>query len=349
MLAPVLLPRGAVPPPLALLPAAAFSPAVVAAAKCDYGAGIHLAFPVKDEQETANLQALLARLAPYQGALFDAVWLACGAPEPGSLRALGQYFPWVRLLPVPAHLPPDQVGQPLGKGAAMRALLAYLIRSGAVRESRAIIYFCDADLQPAYFHPGWLSGPLGSLLWYNGVAAAKVVYFRPQGGRLNAILRGLLAALPCPELRPLQRLVYLLSGEMAATLKFWAAVPFKSGYGVEIFLLAALALGLVPAAGGLEQVVQVYVGEMDHRHSPLTTTWQQLGLDHMAAGVGAALLEALEAAGRLSWATPGPAGPLWCPLPTTMEPFGLAWRSCPVGEATFPPLLADPEIAALLE
>lgn len=339
-------------PPLTLIPAAIFSPELVAARKRETGRPVLLAFPVKGPQEKDNLQQLLTLAAPYHGSLFDEAWLALGGDTLGGLADLPRRFPWLRIFPVKQQLPPDQQGLPLGKGGAMRALLHHWVSSGIVRDRQAIIYFCDADIRPQYFHPGWLAGPLGSLLWPAGVEAAKVVYFRPQGGRLNAMLRGLLAALPCPELQPLQQLVYLLSGEMAATLKFWTAMPFKGGYGVEIFLLAALALGLIPPASGirgLDQMVQVFVGDMDHRHAPLTTDLNQIGLDHMATGVFAALFEALELAGQLCWRRKtAELGPLYCPVPVAAEPLKFTWRTCPVGEATLPPLIQDPELLTLL-
>ncbi len=270
----------------------------------------------------------------------------------GRLPGLERRYPWLTLVPVAEHLPADQRGQPLGKGGAMRALIHYLVTRKLLRDRRAILQFFDADIKPAFFHIGWLAGPVGTILWYNGVEAAKVVYFRPTGGRLNALVRSLIAALPCPALQPLQQLVYLLSGEIAGTLRFWTVVPFKAGYGIEIYLLAALALGLSSPAGGpcgLEQMAQVFVGQMDHRHAPWISSRTQAGLDQMAAAVFAALFEALEAAGQLAWLQSSTAMKrLLLPLREAEATGEIAWLLREVAEPTFPPLISQPELAALL-
>lgn len=339
-------------PPLSLVAAENFPPSSVTAQRQAAAVPVLVLFPVRDAGEAANLQELLAILAPFQPALFDGVWLALGSQEPGSLLALPDRYPWVQVISIAEHLPPDQQGQPLGKGAAMRALIHYLLSRKQVRNPRAILQFFDADIKPSCFHIGWLTGPVGMILAHPQIEAAKIVYFRPAGGRLNTLLRSLLAALPCPALQQLQKLVYLLSGEIAGTLKFWTAVPFKAGYGVEIFHLAALALGLTaPGAGitGLEQMAQVFVGAMDHRHAPWASDRGQTGLDQMATAVFAALLEALETAGHLAW----PRGksketrlllPLW-----ERAPDGpVSWLTQTIAEPTFPPLRDQPQLAALL-
>lgn len=184
----------------------------------------------------------------------------------------------------------------------MRALLYHLVTQAGVTHPRTVTEFLDADIRPQYFHPGWLLGPVGAILWYQQVEAAKVVYQRPRVGRLNTMLRSLLALCPQPGIQALQRLVYLLSGEMAGTLRFWTRQPFKTGYGVETLILLSFALNLLilsPGTADLEHLVQVYVSQMDHRHSPLISTPNQNGLDQMAGHVF-----------HTCWRFVGPPGPL---------------------------------------
>ena len=160
---------------------------------------------------------------------------------------------------------------------------------------------------------------MGAILWFHAVEAAKTVYQRPRGGRLNTMLRSLLALCPHAGVQALQKLAYLLSGEMAGTLKFWSRLPFKTGYGVETKTLLALALnqlGLVPGTPDLDHLVQVYVGRMDHRHAPLTSTPRTRGLDQMAGTVFHTLMESLMEVGLLRWRAPLVAPPrLTIPVP----------------------------------
>ena len=142
----------------------------------------------------------------------------------------------------------------------MRAVLHHLIRTAGVTHPGAVVQFIDADIRPAYFSPRWVLDPVGAVLWFQAVEAAKVVYHRPRGGRLNALLRAFLSQCPGEGLQSLQKLVYLLSGEIAATLRFWTALPFKSGYGIETLTLVSLAadrLQLRPGTPDLAHVVQV--------------------------------------------------------------------------------------------
>lgn len=314
---------------------------------------VYVAFPVKEAGEAATLGKLLPILAPLVPHGLDGVWLAFGGEEPGELQELIRQYHWVRLFTARRFLPPDQPEQAWGKGAVMRALLYYLARSGEVTDPRAIIQFIDADIVPRYFKPSWVLGAVGSILWFTRVEAAKLVYFRPRGGRLNAFLRSVLALIPHAGLQRLQELIYLLSGEMAATMHFWSSIPFKTGYGIEILVLLSLALdrvGLQPGRSDLEQVSQVFVGKMDHRHAPLHSTRQQRGLDQMAGNVLWTVFETLEQAGILSWPG-GSAGPgdLAIPLAAARSGGQPEWLRVSVQELTLPPLKSRPEFAAALE
>lgn len=349
---PHLLGRDGVFPALGLVNAEAFALGEIVTLKRIEPRPVHVVFPVKEASEAANLEKLLALLNPFAPLLIDGGWLAFGGEDPGELNRLTRQYPWLRLFRARQFPPPDQPEHAWGKGAVMRALLYYLARTGEVTDHRTIIQFIDADIIPSYFSPNWFLGPVGTILWFHAVEVAKVVYFRPRGGRLNAFLRSLLAILPHAGIQRLQNLIYLLSGEMAATLKFWSSVPFKTGYGVEILVLLSLALDQVQLSPGrcdLEQVAQVFVGKMDHRHAPLKSTRHHRGLDQMAGNVFQTVFETLEQAGILSWSEGRSASSqLVIPTPGAGPARHPDWLHVPIGEFTFPPLKSRPEIAAAL-
>jgi hypothetical protein len=314
---------------------------------------IHVVFPVKDAGEAANLDHLLAILDPLAKSLGAGGWLAFGGDNPGQLLELTREYRWLRLFQARRLPPPDQKDQPWGKGAVMRALVYYLIENEKIADPRTIVQFIDADIKPAYFSASWFLGAVGTILWFKAVESAKIVYFRPKGGRLNTFLRAMLAVFPHAGLERLQKLLYLLSGEMAATLKFWSAVPFKTGYGIEILQLLTLALEqarLHPEKSDLEQVAQVFVGDMDHRHAPLHSTQGQPGLDQMATSVFNTVFEALEQAGIATWSGTGASlRHVLLPTPGTEPDWHPEWLQVPVGEVTLSPLKELPEIAAALQ
>jgi hypothetical protein len=344
--------RGARLPALGLVPAGSFEPEAVKSLKQAEGAPVHLVFPLGSVREAGNLEDLLTVLRPLLGDIIDQVWIAYGGRRPEGLRRLSAALPQVRVFPAARRLPPDQEQFPLGKGAAMRAFLYHLVVTEGVTLPRAVVAFIDADIRPSYFDLRWVVDPVGAILWFQAVEAAKTVYQRPHGGRLNAMLRSLLALCPQAGIQALQKLVYLLSGEMAGTLKFWLRLPFKTGYGVEILTLLAFALNqlnLEPGTPDLEHLVQVYVGQMDHRHAPLTSTPRQRGLDQMAGTVFYTLMESLMAADLWRWQAPPIEEPrLSIPVPDGPGGEPLAWMEVPLADATLPPLATLPEVQARL-
>jgi hypothetical protein len=116
--------------------------------------------------------------------------------------------------------------------------------------------------------------------------------------------------------------------------------------------LLSLALDKVhlhPDRSDLEQVAQVFVGTMDHRHAPLHSTSEQPGLDRMAGNVFYTVFETLEQAGIISWAgRKSILRQLVLPTPGTETGWHPEWLEVPVGETTLPPLKELPEIAATL-
>jgi hypothetical protein len=334
--------RDAVLPRLGLIPAGGMDLAEVLAFKTAEAIPVHLVFPVRNPREANNLRGLLAILRPLQGSLVDRVWIAFGGKRLGGLSKLAREYPGLTIFPAREHLPPDQQDIPLGKGAAMRALLYHLIVQQGLSHPRAVVEFLDADIRPPYFSSRWIVDPVGALLRFHKLEAVKVVYHRPRGGRLNAMLRPLLALCPHPGVQALQRLAYLLSGEMAGTLRFWASLPFKSGYGVEILTLLSFALDhldLSPGSPDLDHLVQVHVGQMDHYHAPLTSTARRRGLDQMAGHVFHTLMEVLWREGIFFWGdASGEAPTLNIPLPVAPGRGTPDWLKVPIGDQSLPPL-----------
>ena len=129
-----------------------------------------------------------------------------------------------------------------------------------------IVAFIDADLID--FDPSFVVGLVGPLLTDPGVGYVKGLYDRPLqtvdgiapegGGRVTELLaRPLLNAI-WPELAGF---VQPLSGEYAGRRRLLEAVPFASGYGVEI----ALLIDLLELAG-LDALAQTDLGVRRHSH-----------------------------------------------------------------------------------
>jgi glucosyl-3-phosphoglycerate synthase len=344
--------RAARLPALGLIPPDSFDLEALEALKQAEDVPVHLVFPLGSAREAANLGDLLAVLRPLLGSLVDQVWIAFGGRRPERLSRLTAAWPQLRVFPVTRRLPPDQEHTPPGKGASMRAFLYHLVVTENLTDPRALVTFIDADIRPPYFHPRWVVDSVGAILWFHAVEAAKIVYHRPHGGRLNTMLRSLLALCPHPGVQTLQKLAYLLSGEMTGTLKFWTRLPFKTGYGVETMTLLSCALDqlhLTPGVPDLEHLVQVYVGQMDHRHAPLTSTPRTRGLDQMAGTVFCTLMEVLMEAGLWRWQAPLlPEPRLSIPVPGEAGAPPRTWMEVPLGDVTLPPLTSCPEVRARL-
>jgi hypothetical protein len=121
---------------------------------------------------------------------------------------------------------------------------------------------------------------------------------------------------------------------------------------VETKTLLALALnqlGLVPGTPDLDHLVQVYVGRMDHRHAPLTSTPRTRGLDQMAGTVFHTLMESLMEVDLWRCRAPLAEPPrLTIPVPDGARGEPLAWMEVPLADTTLPPLMTCPEVKARL-
>jgi glucosyl-3-phosphoglycerate synthase len=152
-----------------------------------------------------------------------------------------------------------------------------------------IVVFVDADLRD--FDPQFVVGLVGPMLADPEVAFVKAIYDRPLpttehvlpagGGRVTELVARPLLNLHWPELAGF---IQPLAGEYAARRRLLEAVPFVSGYGVEIGLLID-----VLRRTGLDAMAQVDLGRRVHRNQ------DDDALGRMAAQVMATVLSRLEA------------------------------------------------------
>jgi glucosyl-3-phosphoglycerate synthase len=172
-------------------------------------------------------------------------------------------------------------GPVLGKGDAMWRALSVL--------RGELVCFVDADTEG--FPPHFVSGLLGPLVCEQGVSFVKGFYRRPLGedaeggGRVNHLLARPALAAFYPQLAAVRQ---PLAGEMAARRELLEAIPFATGYGVEIAMLIDVWRRV-----GLDGIAQVDLDEHRNQHKRLVE------LAPMAATVLATLALRLEQEGRL--------------------------------------------------
>lgn len=237
------------------------------------GRRVSVVLPALDEEETVG--AIVAAIVPLtQGAaplVDELVVLDSGSTDRTAAIAAAAGARVVHredVLPEFAPLP--------GKGEVLWRSLA--------ASTGDVVCFIDSDLVD--FDPGFVPSLVGPLLLEDGLALVKGFYRRPLrvettqhdtgGGRVTELVaRPLLAALR-PEL---SGIVQPLGGEYAATRALLEAVPFATGYGVEIGLLLDTHTRL-----GLDAIGQVNLGVRKHRNRSL------LQLGGMARQIVAAAL-----------------------------------------------------------
>jgi glucosyl-3-phosphoglycerate synthase len=203
--------------------------------------------------EAATVGAVVASVRPHVGTLVDElVVVDSGSSDRTVEVAAAAGARVVRRTEVLTELEPLP-----GKGEVLWRSLA--------ATTGDLLVFVDSDLvDPS---PDFVPTLLGPLLLEPGVALVKGFYRRPLagapegGGRVTELLaRPLLSALR-PEL---SGVIQPLSGEYAGTRALLEAVPFASGYGVEIGLLLD-----AHAIVGLAGIAQVNLGVRRHRNQPL--------------------------------------------------------------------------------
>ncbi|MGC5016414.1 glucosyl-3-phosphoglycerate synthase [Streptosporangium sp. DT93] len=167
-----------------------------------------------------------------------------------------------------------------GKGEALWKSLA--------ATSGDLLVFIDADLLE--FRTSFVTGLLGPLLTDPSVVYVKGCYDRPLqnvqsgGGRVTELVARPLINLHWPLLAGF---VQPLAGEYAGRRSVLEAVPFVTGYGVELGLL----IDLLDLAG-LDALAQVDLGRRVHSHQStealggmaaqiLQTSWSRLERQNM--------------------------------------------------------------------
>lgn len=128
-----------------------------------------------------------------------------------------------------------------------------------------LVMWCDADIRR--FDPRFVTGVLGPLLTHDDIGFVKGFYDRPLdesgagGGRVTELMARPLISVLFPHL---SALVQPLAGEYGGRRDLLEAVPFVSGYGVELGLLVDLAERF-----GIGCMAQVDLGARMHRNRTL--------------------------------------------------------------------------------
>ena len=185
---------------------------------------------------------------------------------------------------------------------------------GVAASSGDLVAAIDADLRDV--EPGFVSGLLGPLLADPGVAFVKGFYHRPLigdtvdvdgGGRVSELVARPLLNLAWPQLAGF---VQPLAGEFAARRDLLEAIPFATGYGVELGMLVD-----VLDLAGLDAMAQVDLGVRIHRHHDLLALGRMSAQIQLAASARLArqgvLTRAPEATTLVQFrrpSTPGPGG-----------------------------------------
>jgi glucosyl-3-phosphoglycerate synthase len=221
-----------------------------------------------------------------------------------------------------ADLLPD-FGPVLGKGDAMwRALSA--------AEGEIVVYL-DGDVWD--FGPHYVTGLLGPLIQSAEVELVKAFYRRPltidsveiedDGGRVTELTAKPLLELLAPELAAFRQ---PLAGECAARRSLLEAIPYATGYGVEIAMLVDVWRRI-----GLDRMAQVDLGSKRNSHQTLAA------LGGMAREVVEALLRRLEGIGEGAGAVAPAAA--WAPALELRPPLRdvVGQRPARVAGANLPP------------
>lgn len=241
------------------------------------GTTISVVVPARDEESTVgSIVRVIRQRLMREVPLIDELVVVDSCSTDGTARVAAAAGARVVCQDeVLGHLPAMS-----GKGEALW--------KGLAATGGDLVVFVDADVHG--FTPDFVTGLLGPLLMDRGVAYVKGFYHRPLvdgdhtvpdgGGRVTELVARPLLNLHWPELAGF---VQPLAGEYAGRREALEAVPFVTGYGVEVGLLVDL-LELV----GLDALAQVDLGFRQHRHQ------DNEGLGRMAAQIMLAALSRLD-------------------------------------------------------
>lgn len=250
-----------------------FPPRRVAGLKGD--CSISVVIPVKEAAPTVGrVAASCVRLR--EAGVVDQVLVVDAASGDGSAsfarEAGAEVLQEAELLP--------EFGAVMGKGDALWRSLA--------AANGEIVVFVDADTEA--FTEGFVCGLIGPLLEDRDLKLVKGAFDRPftsagvriegGGGRVNELVARPLLNSFFPELSAVRQ---PLAGELAARRTALTALPFRTGYGVEIALLIDFYRRF-----GLPAIAQCDLGERLNRHQHLHE------LAPMAFAVMRALLDRVE-------------------------------------------------------
>ncbi|PVZ09107.1 glucosyl-3-phosphoglycerate synthase [Actinomycetospora cinnamomea] len=154
---------------------------------------------------------------------------------------------------------------------------------GLAASTGDLVAAVDADLYDVA--PAFVTGLLGPLLDDPDLAFVKGFYHRPLvgdgtvdvdgGGRVSELVARSLLNLAWPRLAGF---VQPLAGEFAACRDLLEAIPFATGYGVELAMLVD-----VLEHAGLDAMAQVDLGVRVHRHHDLQTLGRMSAQIQLAA------------------------------------------------------------------
>lgn len=213
---------------------------------------------IPTRETAATIEPIVASIVQLQAAgLVDQLLVVDADSRDGTAaiaRAAGaEAIAEAELLP---HL-----GPVLGKGDAMWRALS--VASGE------IVVYLDGDVRDFGAH--YVTGLLGPLLLGGEAEFAKGFYRRPLtvdsleiedgGGRVTELAAKPLLELFLPELAGFRQ---PLAGEIAARRDLLEAIPYATGYGVEIAMLID-----VWRQRGLERMAQVDLGSKRNSHQSL--------------------------------------------------------------------------------
>lgn len=234
---------------------AQFDVAELSRRKAAAGTTVSVVLPARNEEGTVG--AMVEAIGSLRGCLVDEVVVIDGGST--DRTAVSAAEAGARVHQDSGLLP--QFGATQGKGDALWRGLS--VTSGD------IVVYVDADIRNPDARFVW--GLLGPLLADPDIHLVKGFYDRPMatdgvidragGGRVTELLARPFLNLFWPELAGL---VQPLAGEYAGRRTLLEALPFFTGYGVELGLLVD-ALAHV----GRDAIAQVDLGERLHRNQPL--------------------------------------------------------------------------------
>lgn len=253
---------------------------VGALAECKSAAGASVSVVLPARNEAGTIGGVVDAVAELADVLVDEIVVVdSGSDDDTADIAVAR---GARVHQADMLLP--QYGPSRGKGDA-------LWRSLTVTGGDLVV-FIDTDLSNP--HPRFVTGLLGPLLMQPAVQLVKAFYDRPVqldrvryptgGGRVTELAARPLLNMFWPEL---SGIVQPLSGEYAARRTLLEALPFFTGYGVEIGMLID-TLDIV----GADAIAQVDLDSRVHRNQSLQA------LSRMAFGILQVAIQRLDDEGR---------------------------------------------------